>query len=430
MEKLIKHAQIVTMDDEAHIFRDGCIGIAGNEICYVGGDLQPPAGCEVIDAAGRIAMPGLINAHAHSAMTLFRGAADDLPLHSWLHERIFPMEDRLTGEHVYYGALLAIAEMLRGGTTTCNDMYMFLDDTARAFAETGMRAVLSRGIASLGMTLDEQQQKLALVQDEYLRWNGAAQGRITVCVGPHAEYTCDVDFLQRCAQLAQTLQTRLHIHVSETAKEHVECIERHGRTPVALLESVGALDVPAMLAHCVHITKADRTIMQRHGVSVLHNPGSNLKLASGIAPVAAMLGDGICVALGTDGAASNNNLNMFEEMQLAALLQKTVTEDAGAVSAYQALQMATRNGAQALGLEAGILASGKKADIILVDVDAPHMRPLHDAVNNLVYAAQAGDVWMTMVDGEVLYQNGVFLTLDIQKILCEAECLAKDIVRA
>ena len=263
------------------------------------------------------------------------------------------------------------------------------------------------------------EQKLS-VYDDLMAYQGAADGRISVTVSPHAEYTCSAPFLRACGQKAKALGIPLHIHISETASEHDECIQCHGKTPIALLESLDVLENEVYAAHCVYTSQADHEIMKEYGVTALHCPDSNLKLASGIAPVAQMLKDGVKLALGTDGAASNNNLNMMEEMQRMVLLQKGITQDAASMTAKQAVHIATRAGAEALHTGGGILAEGYKADIILVDTKVPHMQPMHNALHNLVYAAQAGDVWMNMVNGRVLYQAGEYKTLDIEKVMAEA----------
>ena len=257
-------------------------------------------------------------------------------------------------------------------------------------------------------------------------YQGAANGRIAVTVSPHAEYTCSAPYLRACGQKAKELGIPFHMHISETSSEHDECIQRHGKTPIALLESLGVLqDNEVYAAHCVYTSEADHQIMKEYGVTALHCPDSNLKLASGIAPVVKMIEAGVQVALGTDGAASNNNLNMMEEMQRMVLLQKGVLQDATCMTAKQAASIATTVGAHALHTGGGVLAEGYKADIILVDTQVPHMQPMHNALHNLVYAAQGSDVWMTMVNGKILYMAGEYKTLDIDKVMAEASKAAE-----
>ena len=420
--KIIKNIWLLPMREEEDVIKDAELHIKGDTIVYAGPASHAPrvqACDEVIDGGARIAMPGFVNAHAHNAMVLFRGAADDLPLHRWLTERIFPMEDELDENAAYWGNMLGIAEMIRGGTACYNDMYFFTEQEISAVEQTGIKSVLTRCTVCQEMDQSTIEQKLS-VYDDLMAYQGAADGRISVTVSPHAEYTCSAPFLRACGQKAKALGIPLHIHISETASEHDECIQRHGKTPIALLESLDVLENEVYAAHCVYTSQADHEIMKEYGVTALHCPDSNLKLASGIAPVAQMLKDGVKLALGTDGAASNNNLNMMEEMQRMVLLQKGITQDAASMTAKQAVHIATRAGAEALHTGGGILAEGYKADIILVDTKVPHMQPMHNALHNLVYAAQAGDVWMNMVNGRVLYQAGEYKTLDIEKVMAEA----------
>ncbi len=420
--KIIKNIWLLPMQGEEDAIQDAELQIEGDTILYAGPASRAPKvqECdEIIDGGARIAMPGFVNTHAHNAMVLFRGAADDLPLHRWLTERIFPMEDELDENAAYWGNMLGIAEMIRSGTVCYNDMYFFTEQEIAAVEKTGIKSVLTRSTACQEMDQSAIEQKLS-VYDTLMAYQGAADGRISVTVSPHAEYTCSAPYLRACGQKAGALGIPLHIHISETALEHDECIQRHGKSPMALLESLGVLENEVYAAHCVYTSRADHEIMKEYGVTALHCPDSNLKLASGIAPVAQMLKSGVKLALGTDGAASNNNLNMMEEMQRMVLLQKGITRDAVSMTAEQAAHIATRAGAEALHTGGGVLAEGYKADIILVDTQVPHMQPMYNALHNLVYAAQAGDVWMNMVNGRVLYQAGEYKTLDIEKVIAEA----------
>jgi len=418
---IINHVILLPMQGETDVIYDASLHVQGDKIVYAGPKALAPAaqaGDEVINGGGRIAMPGFVNTHAHNAMVLFRGAADDLPLQRWLNEKIFPMEDQLDDNAAYWGNILGIAEMIRCGTACYNDMYFFTEQEIRAVEQTGIRSVLTRSTVCQELDQEAIEQKLQ-VYDALMAYQGAADGRIRVTVSPHAEYTCSAAYLRACGQKAQKLGVPLHIHVSETAAEHDACIERHGKTPMALLESLGVLKGEVYAAHCVYTGQADHEIMKEHGVVALHCPDSNLKLASGIAPIAQMMQRGVTVTLGTDGAASNNNLNMMEEMQRFVLLQKGITQDATSVSAKQALHIATTAGARAMHTGGGVLKEGYKADIVLVDTHVPHMQPMHNAINNLVYAAQGSDVWMNMVDGKILYKNGEYKTLDIEKVIAE-----------
>lgn len=424
---IINHVILLPMQGETDVIYDASLHVQGDKIVYAGPKALAPAaqdGDEVINGGGRIAMPGFVNTHAHNAMVLFRGAADDLPLQRWLNEKIFPMEDQLDDNAAYWGNLLGIAEMIRCGTACYNDMYFFTEQEIRAVEQTGIRSVLTRSTVCQELEQETIEQKLQ-VYDALMAYQGAADGRIRVTVSPHAEYTCSAAYLRACGQKAQKLGVPLHIHVSETAAEHDACIERHGKTPMALLESLGVLKGEVYAAHCVYTGQADHEIMKEHGVVALHCPDSNLKLASGIAPIAQMMQRGVTVTLGTDGAASNNNLNMMEEMQRFVLLQKGITQDATSVSAKQALHIATTAGARAMHTGGGVLKEGYKADIVLVDTHVPHMQPMHNAINNLVYAAQGSDVWMNMVDGKILYKNGEYKTLDIEKVIAETNKAAE-----
>lgn len=424
---IINHVILLPMQGETDVIYDASLHVQGDKIVYAGPKALAPAaqdGDEVINGGGRIAMPGFVNTHAHNAMVLFRGAADDLPLQRWLNEKIFPMEDQLDDNAAYWGNLLGIAEMIRCGTACYNDMYFFTEQEIRAVEQTGIRSVLTRSTVCQELDQEAIEQKLQ-VYDALMAYQGAADGRIRVTVSPHAEYTCSAAYLRACGQKAQHLGVSLHIHVSETAAEHDACIERHGKTPMALLESLGVLEGEVYAAHCVYTGQTDHEIMKEHGVAALHCPDSNLKLASGIAPIAQMIQRGVTVTLGTDGAASNNNLNMMEEMQRFVLLQKGITQDATSVSAKQALYIATTAGARVMHTGGGVLKEGYKADIVLVDTHVPHMQPMHNALNNLVYAAQGSDVWMNMVDGKILYQNGEYKTLDIEKVIAETNKAAE-----
>lgn len=428
MSYYFQNARILMGDYEALPLQNAVVLVQDGRVAYAGYAEQAPEvpeDAEVIDVMGRIILPGLVNAHTHSAMTVFRGAADDLPLHRWLNDRIWPMEAKLDDEAVYWGSMLAIAEMIRGGVTAFNDMYFFTEQTVRAVEHTGIRALLTRCVTCNETDEASIRQGVQRAADCFAQFDGAAQGRIRVSIAPHAEYTCSAPFLRALGEKAQELGARVHIHVSETKEEHEQCKQRHGGlTPIGLLDALGVLDNPTLAAHCVYVDAQDLAIMQQKHVSVLHCPGSNLKLASGIAPVPAMLAHGLRIALGTDGAASNNNLNMFEELQAVAMLHKGTSGDASMVRAAQALRMATQNGAQALGLSSGVLAAGEPADLIIVDIHKPHMMPMYNALHNIVYSAQASDVWMTMVDGKVLYHDGAYQTLDIEQILYEASRVA------
>lgn len=427
---LIKNCILVPVDPElpqdGPLFYAGEIAVDGAEIVHVGppgttaADFKPD---RVIDGAGQVALPGLINAHTHAAMTLFRGYADDLPLMEWLNNRIWPLEAKLTPEDIYWGTKLAILEMLKAGVTAFADMYFAVDRVAEAVCESGIRASLARGL------IGGEKGEAALAEAETLlaQWRGRGEGRLTFMFGPHAPYTCPPEYLGRVAEKAKEYGVGLHIHLAETQAEVEDIKRRYGKRPVELVHEVGLFEVPVLAAHCVHLEPQEIEILREKGVAVAHNPESNMKLASGIAPVPEMLAKGVTVALGTDGAASNNNLELFGEMRSAALLHKVAKMDPTALNAYQVLQMATVNGAQALGLDrVGSLKAGYKADLILVNFHQPHLHPHHDIIAHLVYAAQPGDVSLVMVDGEVLVENGRVLTMDEEEVYAKVkECVAR-----
>ncbi len=429
----IKDAVIITMDPEQPILNSGHLLIADQEIIYVGSDAPTPQQQEhcqrVIDGRKRLVLPGLINAHTHIGMAPFRNFASDLPLDVWLFEKLFPMEDKLTAEDIHWASQLSIAEMLRTGTTTFADMYMFSGTTADVVADTGIRADLSRGLQcfddDFDLATDRRIQEAVALLDNY---HGAADGRITVRLAPHAVYTCRPRYLQEVAALAKERGVGIHIHLSETAKENADCQAAFGKSPTEHLADLGVLRQPTLAAHGVHLADSDRQLLREFGTAVVHNPGSNLKLGSGVAHVPALLASDVTVALGTDGVASNNNMDMLQEVYLAAVLSKGVFQDSVGVTAHQALEMATVAGAKALGFpDLGQLRAGMKADLVMVDLDQPHYYPLQDPVAALVYAGQGSDVALTMVDGRVLYENGDYTTLDIDRIQWEIERLTEDL---
>lgn len=418
---LIKNAAVLTPEQ----YLPACdLAIEGNTITAVGSAPPTWQADRVIDGTGRLVTPGFVNTHTHAAMTLFRSYADDMPLMTWLKTKIWPIESQLTADDVYWGTMLSMVEMIRSGTTTFADMYFYMDSTARAAAEVGMRAVLARGLAGTSPT---GQQALAESEQLYRDWQHGADGRITVMLGPHAPYTCPPAYLRQVADLAEKLTIPIHIHLSETAQEVADCQRQYGCSPVVLLQRVGLLQYPVLAAHCVHLNTADIALLQERQVSVAHNPGSNLKLASGIAPVPALLTAGVNVALGTDGAASNNNLDMLEEMRLTALIHKGQTGDPMAVPAQQALVMATVAGAQALHLpQVGRIAPGWRADVVLWDMQGAHWYPRTDQCSLLVYAAQPHDVHTVIIDGKIVLDDRELTTIDEEMVLCRAQgCAAR-----
>ncbi|PKM76215.1 MAG: N-ethylammeline chlorohydrolase [Firmicutes bacterium HGW-Firmicutes-15] len=409
------------MTEDNYTIEEGYIVIAGNVIEEVGVGTAPADHYDQrLDGRNQMALPGFINAHTHAAMTLLRGYADDLPLMEWLEKKIWPLEAKLTAEDIYWGTMLAIVEMIKSGTTCFADMYFFMDEVARAVEQAGIRAVLARGMVGVG---PENEQAITESRELVGKWNGKANGRINFILGPHAPYTCPPDYLKRVMELAEELKVGIHIHLAETAGEFNDMNLMYGKTPVAHLESLGLFQHQVLAAHCVHLSEQDIEILAKYNVGVAHNPESNMKLASGIAPVPEMLKAGIPVALGTDGASSNNNLDMLQEMRTCALLHKVHTFDPTVIPAYQALQMATTNGAQALRLNAeiGQIKVGMKADIILVKIDEAHFIPCYDLVANLVYSGQASDVSTVIIDGKIIMQDRVIKTIDEKEVLAQAK---------
>lgn len=418
MNILFQNVQVV-----CEKFQTACVVVSDDKISYIGKDA--PKGQKfdrVIDGKDKALLPGLYNAHTHSPMTLLRSYADGHNLQDWLNHYIFPVEDKMDGDDAYAGAYLAVMEMLASGTVCFNDMYMFMDAVARVCAGSGMKANLARCVVNFNdENLKDDGRFLEAVRlfEEY---NGAGGGRILVDFAPHSVYCCTPKGLSYTAELAQKFGTRIHVHLSETVKENDDCQAQFGMSPARLLQQAGVFEVPATCAHCVHMSEEDMDILENSGASVCYNPTSNLKLGSGIAPVDRFLARGINVAIGTDGAASNNNLNMFEETHLASLVTCGVRQNPTAIGPADAFYMATRGGALAMGRkDCGEIKEGFKADLILVDLAKPHLKPMHSLLSNAVYAMAGSDVCMTMVDGKILYENGEFKTIDAEKIYALAE---------
>ncbi len=422
---LITGAILVTMDEERPEHFRGDLLVEGDRIAAIVARPNRIEGQEVdrlIEGDDLILLPGLINTHGHAAMTLFRGYADDLPLMRWLEDKIWPAENQLTGDHIYWGTMLAITEMLKGGTTTFTDMYFFMERVAEAVAASKMRVMLSRGLAEGENAGDKLLQEAEELIDN---WQGQENGRINTSLGPHAPYTCSPKFLEKIMNIAARTGRPMQIHLAETAGEVEKHRREYGNSPIMHMDNIGLFEFKVIAAHCVHLSDEDISILARRGVGVAHNPGSNLKLGSGIAPVTALLEAGVKVALGTDGAGSNNNLDMFEEISLAALLPKGIHQDPTVVPAKEALKMATSAGAEVLGLsDLGKLKEGYRADLIALAGSAPHLNPLYNPLGHLVYAAAAADVSLVMVDGQILVDKGELTGLDEERIIYEASKLA------
>ena len=424
MNTRIYNARILTMEEGKSAFW-GEVWIEGDTIVYVG-----PQGKETdivwdkeIDAKGNLIMPGFKNAHTHTAMTFLRSYADDMKLDEWLNKQVFPNEAKLDGEAVYWFTKLGIMEYLTSGITAAYDMYFFVDDGARAAKDCGFRYTFCDSTNDFGGTAESMEK-------DYIRLNEDPSRMISHRLGFHAEYTTKKELMEDIAQLAHKYQAPVSVHCSETRKEVEGCRAHSGMTPVAYMDSLGLFNYGGTIFHGVHLDEADYDILKKRGMYVVTNPASNLKLASGIAPINRYLKEGIPVAIGTDGPASNNCLDMFREMFLVTGLQKVVCDDPEAVPAMEVLKMATVNGAHAMGLnECDTLSEGKKADLIMIDLKQPNMQPIHNTEKNLVYAGSKQNVKMTMVAGKVLYQDGEFyLDCSAEEVYEKANSLARKIL--
>ena len=387
---------------------------------------------KIIDAEGKILLPGLINTHTHLSMTLFRGLADDLSLDSWLNDHIWPMEANLNGDYCYIGALLGAVELIKSGTTTFSDMYFYMEDVARAVEDAGIRAVLSYGMIDFG---DAERREAEIEENLQLfkSCNGMADGRIKVFFGPHSPYTASEDLLIKVRELADEYNMGIHIHVSETEKEINDSLDERGLRPFEYLEKIGFLGPDVVAAHCVWLSDEEIEIIKKHDVKVSHNPCSNMKLASGIAPVSKLIENDICVSIGTDGASSNNNLDLIEELKTASLLQKVSTLDPKVLTSDEAITMATIKGAEALGLEneIGSIEVGKKADIILIDTNSANMVPDSSSLSsNVIYSANGSNVDTTICNGKILMENKKLTVLDEQEIYDKAKKAIKELKEA
>lgn len=427
---LILNGCVLIMDASAHRIDHGGIAVRDGYITAVG-PVDEIRSCfnspKVLDATGCVVLPGLVNGHTHAAMTLFRGLADDLPLMEWLENHIFPAESRLTEESVYWGTMLACAEMILSGTTTFCDMYLFEHKVAKAAKEAGMRALVGEVLYDFpSPCYGPVENGLRHTQSLIDRWRD--DPLIQVAVEPHALYTCSPPLLQKCHEIALKNEVPLVIHLAENDPEVQAVMEKYGKRPVRHLADLGLLCPTLIADHCVALNDDDISLIALNGVKVVHNPESNMKLASGIAPVPRLLHEGVTVALGTDGCASNNNLDMFGEMDTCAKLHKVATMNPTVLPAHTVLQMATRNGADALGWGGllGKIAPGMLADLIVVDFSKPHLTPAYNPASHLVYAAGAADVRTSIIGGRIVMEDRKLLTLDLEKIFAHVrECAEK-----
>lgn len=428
MRRLLSNCGILSDGDtEYRYIKKGYLAIDGDTITYIGESKPDGEFDQIKDMTGKLLIPGLVNTHTHSPMCLLRGIGSDLPLQNWLFDKVFPIEDRMTKEDILAGSQLAILEMLACGTTSFSDMYMEPEMTVGAVSKAGMKANICRPVQEFDG--DERPQDNYRVKESlelFDKLNGADNDRIRVDFCIHAEYTCTEAVARYYGQLCREHGGNMHIHLSETQKEHQECIEKYGKTPAKWFADAGVFESRTMAAHCVWVTRDDMELLKEKGVSVIHNPTSNMKLGSGFAHVQEMMDMGILLGLGTDGAASNNNLNIFEEMHLASILHNGYTGDPTIMRPADVFRMATLNGAKIQGrVNTGKLQVGMRADIAAINLDAPHLYPALDVLALICYSAQGSDVCMTMVDGQILYENGEYFTIDREQVVAEAKAAVK-----
>ena len=422
---------ISILDENFEVRQNMYVGVGAGIIEYIGTEAPEKDYGRTYEGRGRLLMSGFYNSHGHSPMSLMRGYGENMALQDWLNKKIFPFEDKLTSEAVYWATLLTMAESMRFGIVSTSDMYYFIDDMVRATSKAGMKANISRAIVNFG---DEDVWKLPSMQEmkrTFEEYHNTEEGRIKMDVSIHAEYTSNPLAVREVSLYGKEVGARMHIHVSETESEHAECKRKYSLTPLQYFDSLGALDIPATAAHCVWIEGDDFDVLKEKNVTVASNPVSNMKLASGVCNVPELLKRDINVAIGTDSVASNNSLNFFEEMKVFAMASKMMYRDPTAVTPTQTLRAATRGGALGQGREdCGLIKEGFKADLIVLDIDTPNMYPVHDMKNNLVYSASGTDVLLTMVDGKVLYENGEYMTIDIEKTVREAEIHTRKILES
>lgn len=427
---LIKNGMILTMDALNSVLENGCIGIEGDSITYVGQEANETINAaNTIDAKGGLILPGLINGHTHAAMTLFRGLADDLPLMDWLNHYIFPVESRMDADFVHLGTRLACAEMIMSGTTTFCDMYLFEDETAKAGQSAGLRCLVGEVLYDFNSpNYGPVEQGLRYTESLINKWRD--DPLVSIAVEPHALFTCSPDLLKASNDLALKYQVPLIIHLAETTTEVDEIQKKYRKRPVEHLRSLGILGPHLIADHCVHLDDHEIQVLAENRVSIIHNPESNMKLASGIAPIPKMLASGIHVGLGTDGCASNNNLDLLLEMDMAAKLHKVATMDPTVMDALTVLRMATIEGAKALGMDhdIGSLETGKKADIIIINTNKPHLTPIYNPYSHIVYAARGEDVSHVVINGNLVMEDRRILTMDLGDVLTRANNKSREIL--
>ena len=427
MELLFKNITVIPME-EKQILKNTCIGIDKGKISYIG-DFKPEITADrVIDGNDKLLLPGFYNCHAHTPMSLLRGYASDLNLHDWLFNYIFPAEQRFAQGMTYTGALLSAAEMLSNGVIAFSDMYFMLDGIANAVYESGMKANLSNGMTAFSPEFNYYSDRSYLETEFILNnYHNKADGRIKADASIHAEFTSDERAWRQVVEFAKEYNLIMHLHLSETREENENCKQKYGVTPTQILNSNGVFDVKANAAHCVWLESADIDIIREKGVTIIHNPASNLKLSSGAAPIENYIKAGVNVALGTDGPASNNSQDVIADLKLASILQKYYNNDPTALPAYEALKLITVNGAKAQGREneSGRIALGMDADIVMLDLHNPRQAVVTDPVSSVVYSCTGRDVELTMCQGRVLYEKGEYKTIDIEKVMFDAKQAVK-----
>ncbi len=408
---VLKNILALLPEGDTDIIRETDLYIEGSRIAAIGNKPEGFKEDKVIDGKNKLVITGHVNCHTHAYMSFMRNVADDLSFMDWLFGTIDPIEQQMTDEDTYWGACLAIIEMMKSGTTCFNDMQMNIHQTTRAVKESGMRAVISRGLVGSG---NDEAGQMRLRQAYEERDAAADCDRLTFMLGPHAPYTCDDGFMRIVSEEAKKNNMRIHVHLSESESEIQQIKDKYGCTPIEMADKNGLFDVPAIAAHCVQITESDMDILKAKNVSVVTNPASNMKLGNGFAPVPEMLEKGINVCLGTDGAASNNSLNLFHEMSLLALIHKGVKRTPQCVSAKENIRIATINGAKALGLEKeiGSLEVGKKADIAILNLNTPSLTPRNNLIAGLSYSANGSEVETVIIDGKVTMEDRKVLTMD------------------
>lgn len=432
LDILFTDITIITMEDDKPVINRGFVGVIGGKIAHVSETAPEEGAARKISGKDKLIMPGLVNTHAHTAMCIMRGYADDYALHDWLYKKIFPVESRLTEQAVLAGVKLGFAEMIRFGTTSVSDMYFYQLAAAKFALECGIRANLSNAVLALSPDFDfETDRAVAELRELLKSFHGADGRRVRADASIHAQYTSTPDVWKKTAKIARDNRLIMHLHLSETKREHEECVAQLGKTPARMFYENGVFGVPVIAAHCTWLSEEDMEICAESGVSCAHNPVSNLKLGSGIARISQMQKLGMNVSLGTDGCCSNNTHDLFEEIKAAALLQKGTTGDPTVLNAYSALKLATVNGAKAQGREneIGRIREGFDADLIVIDLDAPHLYPVFDPLSTVVYGARGSDVCMTVVKGKVLYENGEHKTIDIERVYDEVEKYALPLVK-